>query len=188
MSPRSLERFCWRGYTLIEAMIVVALVSATVVLLPPLYAEITARMRLQSESHMLLTALSLARSEAIRRNTTVSVCPIYRDGAQKMRCGEGYHRGWMVFSNLDKDRELDSGSDVLLRQHAAYDHGIAVYNRAGTRVADQLLTYYPDGTARRNLTFLFCSASKKTSKNSAVVINSVGRARSARNLGKCPID
>ena len=67
-----------------------------------------------SEVNLFLQAIYLARSEAIKRNGVVSLCPSL-DGASCAAGGTAWHRGWIVFVNLDRDSPAvrDAGEDLL---------------------------------------------------------------------------
>ena len=66
------------------------------------------------EVNQFIQAVYLARSEAIKRNGVVSLCPS-TDGEQCCPAGTPWHRGWIVFVNGDRDApaERDPGEDLL---------------------------------------------------------------------------
>lgn len=61
------------GFTLIEAMITLAIISIGVSIATPSYLQWTARTQLQSEMTTLTKNLSLVRMAAMTRNTTITV-------------------------------------------------------------------------------------------------------------------
>lgn len=61
------------GFTLIEIMIALAIISIAVALATPAYLQWMARTQLQSEMTTLIKNLTLARMAAMTRNTTVTV-------------------------------------------------------------------------------------------------------------------
>jgi hypothetical protein len=71
----------------------------------------TARTR---EVNTFVHALYLARSEAIKRNGVVSLCPS-RDGDLCAAAGTPWHSGWIVFVNRDRDQPAvrDPDEDLL---------------------------------------------------------------------------
>lgn len=62
-----------RGFTLVELLLAVALVSVLIVLVAPSMREMIAVQRVRSINAELLTNLQFARSEAVRRNAPVKV-------------------------------------------------------------------------------------------------------------------
>ncbi len=58
----------------------------------------------------------LARSEAVRRGVTVTVCPS-SDGAACSADGSvDWSAGWIVFTDLDGDSVFDSGTDDRIQR------------------------------------------------------------------------
>ena len=62
-----------RGFTLIELMVVVALVSVILTLVIPSFSGMLARKRLEGVAQELGTDLQYARSEAVQRNLPIQV-------------------------------------------------------------------------------------------------------------------
>jgi len=84
---KSYTRTFARGFTLVELMIVVAVVAILLGLAVPSFYQVITNMKLTSYANNLVSSTLLARSEAINRNAVVSLC-VSTDG---MTCGAG---GW----------------------------------------------------------------------------------------------
>lgn len=175
-----------RGLTLIELMISLVILSITVMAVAPTMAQLIHGNRLRTEAGRLLTAINLARSEAVIRNIPVSLCPSNMSSSGVASCSGRYADGWIVFTNPDRDTVVDAGSDEVIRAFAAVPPGYTLTNRAGTRAAAQLITYLPDGSARQNRTLLVCPPHGRRLEPWSVVLNIVGRARASRGEGRCP--
>ncbi|MCB1679546.1 MAG: GspH/FimT family pseudopilin [Halioglobus sp.] len=175
-----------RGFTLVELMIAVLLLVIVLAVAAPPLRQLVHGNRLRTEASRLLRALNLARSEAVLRNQPVSVCPssMAQDGSA--RCGGEFARGWLVFSNADRDRIVDAPGDSVIRAFAAIPAGYSLTNRAGTRAATDLITYLPDGSSRRSRTLLLCAPAGLGVASWSIVLNNVGRPRVARGEGACP--
>jgi type IV fimbrial biogenesis protein FimT len=99
------------GFSFIELMItvVVTVVLATIAI-PSFWNMIQAN-RVTAEANGLVSALTYARSEAVKRGERVSFCP--SDGEQPTpACGENWANGWLVFINPDGTAEPDA-DDIL---------------------------------------------------------------------------
>jgi Tfp pilus assembly protein FimT len=130
-------------------------------------------------------AINLARSEAILRNSPVSLCPsrMFRTGIPD--CDGTYADGWLVFSNRDRDRTVDAGVDEVLQVFPPLPPGYAVTNRAGTRPVTDTISYLPDGSSRANTTLLLCTPPGVDVEPLGIVVNIAGRPRLARGWGQC---
>src|SRR5215216_5424212 len=116
------------GFTLSELMLCLAIVGGVVGWAVPSFHAIALNAARAREVNQLLQAIYYARSEAIKRNTVVSLCPTL-DGS---RCtvAADWHTGWLVFVNLDRDSPAvrDTGED-LLRVYEPWPQGRITSNR-----------------------------------------------------------
>ena len=156
------------GFTLIEAVIVVAMAVIIFTAVIPAWAGWALRQRLDTEVYALLADLHLARSEAIRRARRTVLCPSH-DGEQ-CRSDPEWHRGWIVFADDNGNRRRDP-NELVLRVHAAAAKGITI-----TSNAHRLrLVYQASGLAPgTNMTFTFCAPHALPQ---AVILSNAGRPR-----------
>jgi len=173
------------GFTLIELMAVVSILAITIAIAVPAMQKTLDGTRMRTEASRLMLAINLARSEAIGRNQPVSMCPSSFASGGAPRCTGSYADGWIVFTNRDRDRVVDSGSDEIVRVFEGLPEGFALTNRASTRDAFELISYFPDGTSRRNRTLMLCSPRGSQLPSWSIVMNMVGRPRIARGWGNC---
>ncbi len=181
MSPRA----SLGGLTLIELMIVLAVLVVLLRLAVPSMQSLLHGNRLRAEAHRLLGAINLARSEAVLRNSPVSLCPSAMSQTGVAECDGTYADGWLVFSNSDRDRVIDGGVDEVLQVFAALPRGYTLSNRDGSRPASGVISYLPDGSSRVNRTLLLCAPPGVAAEPLGIVVNIVGRARLARGWGTC---
>jgi Tfp pilus assembly protein FimT len=132
-----------------------------------------------------MTAINLVRSEALRRNMPVSMCPSPAATTGELICDGIYANGWLVFSDRDRNGQLGP-SDRPIRVFTSLPENFTLTNRAGTRNADQPITYLPDGSSGRNRTLLVCAPPDVDVPSRSVVMNIVGRPRVAERWGTCP--
>lgn len=65
----------------------------------PSFQDLIRNNRVATQSNELLTALNLARSEAIKRGARVSVCASNDPLATTPTCGTDWAKGWIVFTD-----------------------------------------------------------------------------------------
>lgn len=87
-----------RGFTLIELMITLLLAAIILALGVPGFQDIVRNNRAATQSNELVAALSLARSEAVKRGARVSLCP----STDQATCtgGTNWANGWIVFRDI----------------------------------------------------------------------------------------
>lgn len=121
------------GFTLIELMITVAIVGILLLVgLPSLKSTMQGN-QLVAATNELLSALHVARSEAIKLNSRVSICPT--SGGGTLCAGSDWSKGWVVFvdgaapaGDLVNTGEPCSalGTDCLLRIHEAFSADLSI--------------------------------------------------------------
>lgn len=174
------------GFSLIELMVVLAVLGLSLSLGSTLMQPLVYRTRLNAEANRLLGAINLARSEAVMRNTPVSICPSTMSKTGDAICAGEYAQGWIVFSNADRDRVVDEGEDEILRVYTALADNYSLTNRAGSRPVVNAIHYLPDGSSHSNRTMMLCAANTRLAQSLSIVINIVGRARLVKDWGDCP--
>lgn len=73
---KSLHRGNSRGFTLVELMITITVAAVLMAVAVPAFREFTATQKVKSTSLEVAAAMYMARSEAVKRNTTVTVTPV----------------------------------------------------------------------------------------------------------------
>lgn len=80
-----------KGFTLIEVVVTVLVVGVLASIAGPAFNSMITGTRLSGELNQLVGALNVARSEAQKRGTTVSVCP-----GTALTCTTNWSAGWIV--------------------------------------------------------------------------------------------
>lgn len=97
------------GFTLVELMITLSLVAIMAAMAVPSFTGFIANNRLAAQANELVASLNLARSESIKRNTRVTVCPT----STGTGCGGTWGQGWLVFVDAGNPGVVDVGDAIL---------------------------------------------------------------------------
>jgi type IV fimbrial biogenesis protein FimT len=162
-----------RGFTFVELLTCVTVVAILAAWGIPSFAALARDSARTREVNQFLQAVYLARSEAIKRNGVVSLCP--SGNGSTCAPGSNWRTGWLVFVNADRDSPAarDPG-ETLLRAYAAWDSGHILSNRT-------TLSFRPYGQMGVTATVTFCD-DRGSSAARAVIISQTGRPRvSSRN-------
>lgn len=100
-----------KGFTLVELMTVVAVMAILAAIAFPSFQGTLRSNRMAATSNQLISALSLARSEAIKNTRGAGICASTNGTACD---GADWTRGWMVWSDLNRNGTFD-GTDAVLR-------------------------------------------------------------------------
>ena len=94
-------RWSKQGMTVIELLIILAAVAIVVLISVPGSTMVMEHYRLKSISSDLVGGLNLAKGEALRRNSTVRVCP--SSNGRFCRTDGNWNHGWLVYSDGNAD-------------------------------------------------------------------------------------
>jgi len=133
------------GFTLLElmtALLVVAIVLSAGV---PSYLSVVRNNRAATNANELVSALTIARSEAVRRSDRVSICRS-ADGAA---CGGTWQDGWIVFvDGAANDTATPVVSQVLGTWPAPAGEASVVTRSHGVDVSVAGVRFLPRGDTR----------------------------------------
>ncbi|GAB2621559.1 GspH/FimT family pseudopilin [Lysobacter erysipheiresistens] len=133
----------WRGFTLVELMITVAVLAIVVTLAAPSFSDLINRNRLTAAANEVVGALQTARMEAVRRNTRVVLCPS-TDGTS---CSGADWQRLIAFSDADGDVTVDADDDEIIRDMTVSTGGIVV-NPSSNTATNQRISFGASGLAR----------------------------------------
>lgn len=176
------------GFTLIELLVTISIAAILLGVAIPSFITTIDSNRLATITNEFVTALNMARSEAIKRGMQVTVV---RKGATS---GE-WQSGWDVFLdsdgnnafNDDADSTLcEAGEDCLLRTYESLPSGYTL--STGNSTYEDYASYSPSGmsTVVVGDTFTLCSSSGSNKPRRTITINATGRPRINATPGTCP--
>ncbi|MGB7184026.1 MAG: GspH/FimT family pseudopilin [Burkholderiaceae bacterium] len=134
-----------RGFTLVEALIAMTVAGILLAVGLPQLSDYAAGRAVRAKVSALSGAMRLARTEAVKRGTRVTVCPTTTANAAVPTCSAGnqWETGWVIFSDRGVPNVIDAGLDQVIRiQNAFSDNGSILSNGAGVAV-----NFFPNGVA-----------------------------------------
>lgn len=112
-----------KGFTLYELMITVAIVGVVLAVGVPNMVAYSQNSRMTSTANDLHAAFHLARSEASRAKTFITICASANSMAAAPTCNGNWDEGYIVFLDLDGSVQTGVGESILFRQ-AALPEGV----------------------------------------------------------------
>lgn len=172
------------GFTLIELMVAIAIAAILLGIAIPSFTTTITSNRLTTNANEMVTALNLARSEAIKRGKQVTV--------RSKNASTSWEGGWDVFVDVDASNAFNDDGDAtlceatedcLLRTYAALPSGYTLRTPSS-----RFQTYLPTGLSSvvAGDTFTLCSGSGSAMTRRTITITLTGRPSTAVTTGTCP--
>lgn len=147
-----------RGFTVIELLVVVAILGVLAALAAPSFSETVKRYRVNSIREDLFSSIQWARSEAVRRRAPVTFARITGCGAG-LTTVDDWDCGWNAFIDTNNNATLDAAEPVLrsfiiptgyrLTHNAAVASSSMVVTRFGQpgTASERFIIAPPEGSA-----------------------------------------
>ncbi len=170
-----------KGFTVIELFITLAIVGILTGYAMPSFYQLKSNKLMESERNRLTGSLHLARTHAIFYSTYVIVCP--SNTGNNCDNQSNWHQGWIVFTDKNKNRQLDSDDTVLRYEDAMISEITAISSINRQKIRYNNIGFSP-GT---NLSINFCDDRGKDFAKSIIVSNS-GRIKQSLPISNnvCP--
>jgi type IV fimbrial biogenesis protein FimT len=113
---------CQQGFSLLELMVAIAVLGVLLGVAVPSFTQTIRNNGVVANTNELVVALSLARSEAVKRGLPTAVCA--RTGPTTDVCQTGtvndWSNGWLVFADpAGTAGSIDAGDEIVQRFDAA---------------------------------------------------------------------
>lgn len=118
------------GFTIYELMITMLIVGVVLSFGVPNLTEFAQNSRLTSASNDLHSSFQLARSEAARSKTTITICASANSTDPAAACGGTFNDGWIIFEDTNGDLIRVAG-EAILRSHPPVPAGVSITTNAG---------------------------------------------------------
>lgn len=163
----------FHAFTLIELIVTLTIAGILAAISLPSIGRFVQSNRLVSVANNFAGALSLARSEALKRVTRAGICPSTTGAA----CvGTSWASGWIVFIDVDGNSAW-TASDFVIR---AYEPVSAEMTINGST---SLIIYDSQGRVPTNGVGTYVVCSPRIGQNRTIELNTSGRFRSTQ--GTC---
>ena len=169
-----------RGFTAVELLIVVAILGVFLAWAVPALGLVGKSAKLSSQTNSFLSIMHLARSEAIKRNSRVTLCK----SSEGVTCAQsgGWEQGWLVFHDKNNDalRGLD---ETIIYQVQVLPNNLRLI---GNQNVAEYVSFTPSGGTKlasgalQMGTLTLCFASNDATEAREIVINAAGRARTQK--------
>lgn len=176
---RKMGVFAQQGMTMPEILIVLLIMSVLVSIAGPSLSALVKKTHLRGEADRIMTSLNYARSEAIKLNSTVSLCR----SSNGTSCTGDWEDGWLVFRDIDGDGTVEgSDGDAVLAIYTGLPESLRFRSDLGSN----FLSYHPDGSYAGGAgSIRICPSDQETTNAWTIFQSSLGRPRISKGASSC---
>ncbi len=174
-----------RGFTLVELLVTLTVAAILMGVAAPSFEQALANSQQTTVYNSVVSSMRLARSEAIKQSSSVSVCA--RASSTAKTCGSDWNQGWLVFTDGGATVGTIDDDETILRVEKKPTDTIVVANKAllqnnaGEPISRPFIRFGPRGTSnwRGAGSYQFCDR-RGTDHALAINITLSGDVRKAR--------
>lgn len=119
------------GFTIYELMITLLVIGVILTFGVPNFNEFTRNSQLTGTANDLHSSFQMARSEAARSKTNITICASANSLDAASNCGGTFNDGWIVFIDLNGDLDRAGAGENVLRAHPAVHNLVTVTTNGG---------------------------------------------------------
>jgi len=173
------------GFTLIELLITITIAAIVLGIAIPSFSSTIASNRLTTNANELVTALNLARSEAVKRGVRMTLCKSINGSS--CAASDDWSQGWIIFTDQNNNAAYDIGTETILRVQTNSANAITM---VGNTNVDDYISYIATGLSQLTSGAFQAGTIKACDDRTGnvginIVLNSVGRASTQTSIS-CP--
>lgn len=172
------------GFTMIELMVVVAIVATLTALAAPMFTPMVERWRVRGTTEEMTSTLYFARGEAIKRGGGVTIGKLNNSGAcTRASTNEDWGCGWIVFVDTDGDGNLDPGELILQTAPEPANTNVVIPGSGGSIALNRWGTF--NGIGATGIRISPAAKTISDPSSAAICVASGGRIRTTTGTGIC---
>ncbi len=171
------------GFTLIELLVTLSVAGILLAIAVPNFQTFMLNSRITAQANEFLTALNYARSEAVKRGVTVTVCS--SSSPATCAASTNWAQGWMVFVDANSDGVFTAGTDISIRVWPALHAGSTLTAAALTSTTFNSSGFARVGTTNFGGIFRLCD-NRPPVFGRAITLTNSGRASISLGTSSCP--
>lgn len=146
----------YNGFSLIELMVALIVLSTVLLIALPSFQSAMLSVKLRSYSNELVASVYLARSEAIKSNSAVTLCA----SSSGTGCDGEWNQGWVIMNN----------NNNVIHSHAALAAGFKI------NASDSKILFQPTGIGATQTALTVCRAEPTPGEQERIVtISATGK-------------
>ncbi len=166
-----------KGFTLVELIVTLSVGSILLAVAVPGYQTFVQNNRLTTQNNSFASALMLAKSEAVKRSSWVTVCP--STSGTGCTGGTTWSGGWLIFADANNDKIVNTGEEII-KVNAAIAGGNTLTSGDKTTI-----TFTGSGFAQGSMdSFTLCDK-RGSAHSKKLVLSNLGRLRAESGTGTC---
>jgi len=118
------------GFTLYELLTTIMIIGVIMAIGVPNMAEFTQNSRLTSTSNDMLASFYIARSEAARSKSNITICASANSLDPAAACGGTFNDGWIIFVDLNGDLVHDAPAESIVKAFPPVATGVVITTAA----------------------------------------------------------